>query len=39
MFDRIVNEGAAIRVFESGVGEPALVFLHYWAAHPALGGR
>jgi pimeloyl-ACP methyl ester carboxylesterase len=31
MSDRIINtNGAAIHVTESGVGEPALVFLHYW---------
>jgi pimeloyl-ACP methyl ester carboxylesterase len=31
MSERIVNtSGAAIRVTESGAGEPALVFLHYW---------
>jgi pimeloyl-ACP methyl ester carboxylesterase len=31
MSDRIINTGgAAIRVVESGTGEPALVFLHYW---------
>ena len=31
MSDCIVNtNGAAIRVTESGAGEPALVFLHYW---------
>ena len=31
MSDRIVNtNGAAIHVAESGVGEPALIFLHYW---------
>jgi hypothetical protein len=39
MSDRIVNtNGAAIRVTESGAGEPALVFLH-GAAHPAPGNR
>ncbi len=31
MPDLIVNtKGAAIHVEESGIGEPALVFLHYW---------
>jgi 3-oxoadipate enol-lactonase len=31
MADSIVNtNGAAIHVTESGVGEPALIFLHYW---------
>jgi len=31
MSARIVNtNGAAISVTESGVGEPALIFLHYW---------
>jgi pimeloyl-ACP methyl ester carboxylesterase len=31
MSHRNVNtKGAAIRVLESGAGEPALVFLHYW---------
>ncbi|WP_426442912.1 alpha/beta fold hydrolase [Bradyrhizobium genosp. P] len=31
MADHIINtQGAAIRVAESGAGEPALVFLHYW---------
>src|SRR5271166_6959143 len=33
MSDCIVNtNGAAIYVTESGVGEPALVFLHYWGS-------
>lgn len=33
MSERIVNtNGAAIYVTESGVAEPALVFLHYWGA-------
>jgi 3-oxoadipate enol-lactonase len=48
MSERIVNtSGAAIRVTESGAGEPALVFLHYWGGssrtwHPVierLGGN
>ena len=31
MSDRVINtNGAAIRVEESGAGEPALIFLHYW---------
>jgi len=31
MSHRIIQtDGAAIRIVESGVGEPALVFLHYW---------
>jgi pimeloyl-ACP methyl ester carboxylesterase len=31
MPDRVIDtNGAMIRVAESGVGEPALVFLHYW---------
>jgi 3-oxoadipate enol-lactonase len=31
MSDRMIStEGAVIRVEESGAGEPALVFLHYW---------
>lgn len=31
MSDRVINSnGAAIHVRESGAGEPALVFLHYW---------
>jgi pimeloyl-ACP methyl ester carboxylesterase len=31
MSDYIVNtDGAALQVTESGFGEPALVFLHYW---------
>jgi pimeloyl-ACP methyl ester carboxylesterase len=31
MSDHAINtDGAAIRVEESGAGEPALIFLHYW---------
>ena len=31
MSDHMINtNGAAIRVEESGAGEPALIFLHYW---------
>lgn len=31
MSDHVINtDGAAIRVEESGAGEPALIFLHYW---------
>ena len=31
MSERIVNtNGAAIHVTESGIAEPALIFLHYW---------
>ena len=31
MADRVINtNGARIRVEESGSGEPALIFLHYW---------
>jgi pimeloyl-ACP methyl ester carboxylesterase len=31
MSNRIINtNGASIRVAESGAGEPALIFLHYW---------
>jgi pimeloyl-ACP methyl ester carboxylesterase len=31
MSDRVINTtGAAIRIEESGAGEPALIFLHYW---------
>jgi pimeloyl-ACP methyl ester carboxylesterase len=31
MSDRVINSsGAAIHVRESGAGEPALLFLHYW---------
>jgi pimeloyl-ACP methyl ester carboxylesterase len=35
MFDRLINtNGAAIRIEESGAGEPGLVFLHYWGGSP-----
>ena len=31
MSDHVINtNGAAIRIEESGAGEPALIFLHYW---------
>ena len=40
MSHSIINtNGAAIRVGDSGSGEPALVFLHYWGGSAATDRR